>query len=46
MAKKAMESDDILNEEEDRLASQIECSALDALPYEIIPTQGGGPASL
>ena len=35
-----------LTGEEDRKATEIECSSLESLPYEIIPTQGGGPASL
>ena len=40
------EDDNQLTGEEDEKATEIECSPIDQLPYEIIPTQGGGPASL
>ena len=32
--------------EEEKLAEEIENTPIEDLPYEIIPTQGGGPASL
>ena len=32
--------------EEEKLATEIEETPIEDLPYEIIPTQGGGPASL
>lgn len=40
------EDNDLLNEEELRIAEEIEKAPLNQLPYEIIPIQGGGPASL
>lgn len=40
------EEGEFFTPEEQKIAQEIEKMPLDDIPYDIIPTQGGGPASL
>lgn len=42
----AANGENLFTAEEEKVAEQIEKANLEELPYEIIPTQGGGMASL
>ena len=39
-------SESVFTAEEEKKATEVENTPIEDLPYEIVPTQGGGPASL
>ena len=46
MARRADDTDGVFTAEEAKKVEEIEKSPIEELRYEIVPTQGGGPASL
>ena len=46
MAQRKDESDGVFSAEEAKKIEEIEKAPIEQLQYEIVPTQGGGPASL